>query len=73
MARSREEIEKAVALQLGVDVDDLVLVTQSEHTYVFKVRESDMMATARTPSSGGDSIVVVKGASDSEDGSSHGQ
>ena len=63
MPRSRDEIEKAVALQMNVDVQDLVLVTQSEHTYVFKVEGSDVMVTARTPSSGGDSIVVVKGAS----------
>ncbi len=67
MPRSRDEVEKAVALQMNVDVQDLVLVTQSEHTYVFKVNGSDLMATARTPSSGGDSIVVIKGAS--KDGS----
>jgi hypothetical protein len=72
MPRTREEIENAVALQLKVDVEDLVLVTHSEHTYVFKVEGSDIMATARTPSSGGDSIVVVRGASASDDGSSHG-
>jgi hypothetical protein len=64
MSRTREEIEKAVALQLNVDVQDLVLVTHSDHTYVFKVNGSDLMATARTPSSGGDSIVVIKGASE---------
>ena len=63
MPRSREEIEKAVALQMNVDVQDLVLVTQSEHTYIFKVEGSDVMVTARTPSSGDDSIVVIKGAS----------
>ena len=63
MPRSRDEIERAVALQLNVDVQDLVLVTQSEHTYVFKLEGSDVMVTARTPSSGGDSIVVIKGAS----------
>lgn len=50
-------------MQMNVDVQDLVLVTQSEHTYVFKVEGSDVMATARTSSSGADSIVVVKGAS----------
>lgn len=52
---------------MNVDIQDLVLVTQSEHTYVFKVDGSDLMATARAPSSGGDSIVVIKGAS--KDGS----
>jgi hypothetical protein len=62
MPRSREEVEQAVALQLNVDVRDLELVTHSEHSYVFKVAGSDIMATARTPSSGGDSIVVIKGA-----------
>lgn len=61
MPRNREEIEKTVALQLKVDVEDLELVTHSEHTYVFKLRDSNVTAMARIPSSGGNSIVVIMG------------
>jgi hypothetical protein len=47
VSQTRVEVQQFVADQLGVELDDLVLVADSDKSYTFRQKSTDQEHTAR--------------------------
>jgi hypothetical protein len=47
VSQTRVEVQQFVADQLGVELDDLVLIAESDRAYTFRQKSTDQEHTAR--------------------------
>ena len=47
VSQTRVEVQQFVADQLGVELDDLVLIAESDTSYTFRQKSTDQEHTAR--------------------------
>lgn len=60
VSQTRVEVQQFVADQLGVELDDLVLVADSDKSYTFRQKSTDQEHTARITVSPEGPVVVLE-------------
>jgi hypothetical protein len=58
--QTRVEVQQFVADQLGVELDDLVLIAESDTSYTFRQKSTDQEHTARITVSPEGPVVVLE-------------
>ena len=60
VSQTRVEVQQFVADQLGVELDDLVLIAESDTSYTFRQKSTDQEHTARVTISPEGPVVVLE-------------